>query len=573
MIQQLSTEQLRDQTILAYAKDPILCARQLFPHWFPRPMPWFHRGMIAIILRRTDFLLNFGEEVWEDGIRRWTKKDLKKLVRQFKYKLNPKDPNSQELPIFRVRYGEDGRTPVAIDMAIGTHVAIIIPRGFSKTTIINFCNTYKTVYQLTKFTVIISEAAHHAKDQLATIRRELSGNTKLIALFGELKPDRTDDETWGAETFETRTGVKFTARGRGAQIRGLNKFGDRPDTIILDDVEDKESVATDVQREKVLSWFVSDVSEALPRNREGCIYAIGTILHPKALLPTLTQDPNYTAIQFGALVDSGERTPEGKPILEALWDDPKAGLTLEKIEAKRLDYAAKGKIYEFGLEILSTVRLEDKLKFRREYIRYRTMKREDFLAVAIHIDPAISNKPGADFAAIAVVGLQETGHKHVLDMWMKQGAPMSEQIREYFRLKVLWDCTIHSVESVAYQAALGQAIREQMFIQAKTYGQKAYFEVRDVWPQGRKEERVEGILQPLMAAGYLTFQQIWPELELMFYGWPDEKKDGPDAIAAAIANLDPYAALSFGDPEKLELQDQFDPDFEAPCAAGSGEVP
>lgn len=584
MTQEILDNQITKELRAAYFADPVLCARQLFPHWFPRPMPWFHRGIIAIILRRTDFLLNFSQsdtvEVWEDGTARWTKKQLAKLVRHFQYKLNPKDPHSPMLPIFRVRFAEDGRTPVSIDLAIGQNTNLIIPRGFSKTTLINFCNIFKTLYGLTKFTVVISEASQHAEDQLATIGRELSSNARIIALFGELRPDRADSESWGAKSFETRTGIKFVARGRGAQIRGLNKFGDRPDTIILDDVEDKESVSTEIQRDKVLSWFASDVSEALPRNREGQIYAIGTILHPKALLPTLAQDPNFTTVILGALIDSGKRVPDPNdatkliPILEPLWDDPKAGLTMEKIERKKADFASKGKLYEFGLEILSSIRLQDKLKFRPEYIRYATHKRSDFIAVSIHIDPAISAKPGADYTAIAVVGLMESGHKHVLDMWLKQGTPMSEQIHQYFDMKMAWDCTHHSCEAVAYQAALSQSIRELMFIKAKKFGQKAYFEIRDTWPQGRKEERVEGILQPLMAAGYLTFQQIWPELEIMFHGWPDEKMDGPDALAGAVANLEPYASLSYGDQGDLAKELTEDViEFTAPCQAGRGIVP
>lgn len=573
----------RLEAIKAYGGDPILAARQIVPHWFPRPMPWFHRGMIAVILRRTDFLLNFGEEQWQDGRCRWTKKHLKKLVSHFKYRLNPADEKSPLLPIFRVRYAEDGRTPIAVDMALGTHVCLIIPRGFSKTTIINFCNFYKTLFGLTKFTVYVSESSTHAETQLATIARELSTNARVVALFGQLKPDRTDEESWGAKAFETRTGVKFAARGRGSQIRGLNMFGDRPDTIVLDDVEDKESVATETQREKVLSWHVSDVSEALPRNREGYIYAIGTLLHPKALLPTLAKDPDYTTIQLGALVHTGEWRDEGlknadgsvklSPVMEPLWDDPKAGLTMEKIQKKKESFASKGKLYDFGLEILSTVRLEDKLKFRPEYMRYRTHVAADFVQRSIHIDPAISNKPGADYCAIAVVGLMENGHKHVLDMWLKQGAPMSEQIEMFFQMKMNNDCTIHSVEATGYQAALAQGIREQMFIRAKTYGPKAYFEVRETWPQTRKEERVEGLLQPIMASGYLTFQRIWPELDVMFQGWPNEKMDGPDAIAAAISNLEPHAAMSYGNSEELEKQHQIDDDFVAPCEAGSGVVP
>jgi len=551
------------QLIKIWWADPILCARQVFGHWFPRPMPWFHRGVIAIQLRRADFLLNFGEETWPDGQCRWTKKKLAKLARCFTYSLDPTNPNSPRLPIFRIRFGEDRRTPVAIDMVLGQHTAIVIPRGFSKTTVINFCNTYKILYKLTRFTVYISEASTHAEAQLATIARELTSNERLISVFGNLKPDRTDDESWGAKAFETKTGVKVAAKGRGSQIRGMNLFSDRPDNICLDDVEDKESVATEPGREKTLSWFVSDVMEALPRNREGHVNVVGTILHPKALLAILLNDRDFTAIRFGAI------DPEG----EALWDD-KAGLTLEQIEDKKISYVSKGKLYEFGLEIMSEVRDELRSKFKREHIRYETLARSDFIACSIHIDPAISAKANADYTAIAVVGQRQDGRKHVCDFHAQQGMTMSEQAEKYFEMAVKWKITHASCEATAYQAALSQSIRELMFIKAKTMGLAAYFEIKDVWPGGRKTERVEGILQPLLAAGYLTFQQIFPELELMLLGWPDEKLDGPDAVAGAIANLEHFAALSYGGVESLinQVPPRRDPHI-APCPAGSGVVP
>lgn len=550
------------ELIVAWGKDPVLCARQVFSHWFPEEMPWFHRGILAIILRRTDFLLNFKEEVWANGTSRWTKRKLAKLVRCFTYPVDPNRPEGERRPIFRVRFKEDGRTPAAIDMVINDHVNLIIPRGFSKTTIVNFANIYKALYKLTKFTVYVSEAGPHAEAQLATIQRELSGNEKIISVFGQLKPERTDDERWGAKTFETTTGVKFAARGRGSQIRGLNMFSDRPDTIVLDDVEDKESVATEVQREKTLSWFISDVMEAFGRGKAGHCYTIGTILHPKALLPTLARGRLFTTIQLGAI------DPEG----EALWDSP-YGLSLKKIEQKKQEFARVGKLYEFGLEILSVVKDEAFSKFKREYIRYKTYEPKDFVARSIHIDPAISNKPGADFCCIAVVGLMENGHKHVCDVVMERGIPFSQQAEEYFRLKMKWDCTHHSSESTAYQAALAQVIRELMFIKAKTFGTKAYFEIRETWPHGRKEERVEGILQPIMAAGYLTFQQIWPQLELQFLEWPNEKLDGPDCIAAAISNLEPFAPLSYGDGEGLAAAEGDPMEFDPPCKAGRDSVP
>ena len=56
--------------------DPILAMRSLFPEWFPSKMPWIHRGLVALVLKKTDFLTKFGEELWQDGTDSWTRSDL-----------------------------------------------------------------------------------------------------------------------------------------------------------------------------------------------------------------------------------------------------------------------------------------------------------------------------------------------------------------------------------------------------------------------------------------------------------------------------------------------------------------
>lgn len=61
----LSKEELLE-VLEAFYQDPILCARELLPHWFPLKMPWVHRGIVALIRENPDFLLSFGKEQWRD---------------------------------------------------------------------------------------------------------------------------------------------------------------------------------------------------------------------------------------------------------------------------------------------------------------------------------------------------------------------------------------------------------------------------------------------------------------------------------------------------------------------------
>lgn len=181
-MKQLSLEEeIKQEKLAEFHSDPVKCARQIFPDWFPKPMPWFHRGILAIRLRRADFLLNFGEEQWKDGSRNWTKKDLAKLVRCFKSPIDPSNPQSDLEPIFRITFAEDGRTPISIQMKLGQHVALILPRGFSKTTLMNFAELYDILYLNTKLDLYISDTRPQALRQNDTLRRELETNEQLRA--------------------------------------------------------------------------------------------------------------------------------------------------------------------------------------------------------------------------------------------------------------------------------------------------------------------------------------------------------------------------------------------------------
>ena len=127
----------------------------------------------------------------------------------------------------------------------------------------------------------------------------------------------------------------------------------------------------------------------------------------------------------------------------------------------------------------------------------------------------------------------------------------AERIRA--ELQIRFDKDKFGVESIAYQAALVHLLREEMF--RKGY----YFEVTPITHgRQRKEERVEGILQPRYASGYITHQRQFGILETSLLDWPNGKKDPPDAEAMAISLLDDYAPMAA--PSDSDLgDDEYEP--------------
>jgi hypothetical protein len=405
--------------------------------------------------------------------------------------------------------------------------------------------------------VYLSEAATHAEEQLQNVKRQMETNGLFITVFGDKKPSRSDPEKWTQSFIETTDGVVVAAKGRGGQVRGKNVGAKRPDVIIFDDVEDRESVRTDEQRHKTLDWLKSDVENALPQigEQRGRLIGLGTILSPDALLPTLSKLPEWLTITFGAI------DPDG----DMLWQHY---MTRTQFDAKRQSYARLRKLHLFNMEFCSTTRAEDEGSiFQQRYFKYAPMSREDFIAKcpgrALMVDPAISEKKDSDFCAFAVVGMLESGQIQIQDVQLFRGYHPKEQVDKYFELHFAYDCNRHGVETVAYQKALVHLLREEMFRKGKTFGPAAYFEVEPV-THGRvsKEERIEGILGPRYAAGYITHDHSFTEYELQLLDYPTGKKDGPDVVAMAIALLDPYAAFAF-DPENLDpdklAKDQFKP--------------
>lgn len=529
----------KEELLAFYLKDPCAFCREILPHVFTKPMPWFHRALLAILTRETSFLLKFQEERWSDGRRRWTKKHLSKIVRHFTYPINPADRESPRKPIFKVRYAEDGRTPIRVDLVISKNSNYILPRGTSKTTVVNAAVEFMILYELIEYFVYISEAQRpHAENQLATVKRELSTNDKIISLWGNVVPSRMDEEDNRVDQIEFTNGVMGAAKGRGSQIRGMNKFYTRPDLIIMDDLENEESILTEEQREKTREWVYGVVDPALVKvGKVGRLINLCTMRHPEDIGQTLAKDSAYTTVTLGAIDLDGE----------PLWDH---WMDKQGIDAERERYARLGRLRRFGMEYLSRADMLDQAKFKAEnYKRYRFLSPDQFIREfpirCIAIDPAISDDPRACFCAIAVVGLSGKGFYHVPDLFMQIGVPPDEQVTRYFDMAIRWQCTRFLVETVSYQKALKHYLKEAMFTR------QFYFEIESAEkiPGNDKSKhiRVEGILQPRIAAQVMTFNERWPDLEAQLMDWDaGGKKDGPDVISMALVGADPFAGLALG---------------------------
>jgi hypothetical protein len=394
------TQEQKETLAARCFRSPSEFCRIILPKWFPTKMPWVHRGILALRLQKTAFLLDFGAEAWRDEPdASWTPADLQKILTNF-------IDEETQLPIFILELGEDGTPTLRISAQL--NIGIIMPRGFSKTTIMNAANLHDALYKVEKFFLYLSESGAHAERQLGTIKAELAEdegdepNEALHMLFGQHKPGRQDARKWTENYIETLQGVSVGAVGRGGQIRGFNKGARRPGLIVYDDLEDEESVVSDSQRKKDTSWFFGT---ALPTVRKipsrGRNIIIGTLLHNDAILNKVIVSPEFTAVRFGAIDRQGE----------ALWAYM---MSLEELAAKEKAMTKVGALMQFYMEYMSEYKVDKTRMFPESKMIY-VSKPDIFVGMALVQDPAISEESTADFCTFALVGIEPGGVKHVVD--------------------------------------------------------------------------------------------------------------------------------------------------------------
>lgn len=513
-------------------RDPVFFNATFLPHIFPKPPPWIHRGLESLLTGMTDFLLDYGQ--------------VSKIVRNFAPLFQVVTLNGSDVALDDEFIDERAaERQIRIYIRRKPRLVLILPRGISKTSLAGIATPIReTVYQDVPFFCYISETGPHAKMQLDNVKRELEANERIIEVFGQLKPELRDPERWAQDMFETNTGVAMVARGRGGQIRGLNHQGNRPSKFICDDLEDKDSVETEYQRQKTRRWAYGDLLPAREKIKHASeLTVMGTLLHTDSLLNTFKNDPTFSFVEFGAYDKDGE----------ILWEE---WMTPDELEEEKESASLAGELETYYLEYYSLATSSETNPFRR----YKFLYAEETKIVgapAIYCDPAISEKQTADDAVILVAGMSEKGKIIVLDGWGKRGASPREIIDEYFRLSKQFKCTGHGVESQAYQAALVHLLREEMF------RKKHYFEVTPVTHSLQKARRIMGIVYPRYASGYILCAKVLPKLETQCYDYnparKEQKDDWPDALAGVISLLDPYAASAVGDGKPLEA-DAYDND-------------
>lgn len=197
--------------------------------------------------------------------------------------------------------------------------AIGIPRGFAKTTFIKILCVWYVLFSHKRFILIVGASEELAVNTVSDICSLLS-SSNIVKLFGRWNSEIEVDQQATKVFFFRGRNIVLKAIGAETSVRGINRNNDRPDVIILDDVQKKEDAENPELASKLLKWILGTLS--LARSNEGCTYIyVGNMYPRNCILEKLKNNTQWTSLIVGGLLADGSSLWEELKPAEDLLDE------------------------------------------------------------------------------------------------------------------------------------------------------------------------------------------------------------------------------------------------------------
>ena len=266
-------------------------------------------------------------------------------------------------------------------------------RGFGKSSILQLGYPAKRILSRdVKFVVPTSCTSTQALRQSENLKRELTSNPAVLDIFGSMRSkDLFSQEMWMANNPHTGcSGTLVFPRGMGQQVRGIIHEDSRPDLIIIDDLEDKESVLSEEQRFKRKDYFFTDLLGSIDlSNPNTRILYIGTVMHEDSLLKNLLDDPGWTSMRYEICDDD----------LVSNWPERHSD---EDIKFIHDSYERQGLLDQFFMEYRNLTSSGQMKPFTEDCFKYYDEVSPNAFHVVL-VDPAkTTNRDSCDTAIVGV---------------------------------------------------------------------------------------------------------------------------------------------------------------------------
>lgn len=378
-----------------------------------------------------------------------------------------------------------------------------------------------------RFMVLVSKSEDAATGLLQDVQLEIEENTALRDDFGNLK----GSGDWTDKKFTTANGCTFTALGRGQSPRGLKKRGNRPDYILIDDIDDDELVKNHRRVDQVEEWCMSALFGTMQAGR-GRFIVVGNLIHKYSVLAKIAARVTFEVSRVDILDKNGRPS----------WA---SNHTLEEINALRLDMGER----HFNKEYMNEPSQEGTV-FKRKWLRWdKMLPLREYAALVAYTDPSWKSSTKNDYKATCLLGKTRDGYYHVIKMFADQ-TTVAAMVQWHYDI----DAYVDGKKPVRYMMEANM-IQELMIEEFKKVGAACGHQI-PVIPDSRKKpdkfSRIEA-LQPLFERGLVIFNKdekssrgfaVLEEQLIGFERGSAMHDDAPDALEGGIFALNRRSAIA-----------------------------
>lgn len=417
-------------------------------------------------------------------------------------------------------------------------VVIAAPRGLGKTSIVGLAMAAKAIlFRQAHFIVYVSNSATSAEAQTENLKRELLSNKMIRRLFGDIRITPSDDldEQFSRKAWVAYGDCMVLPRGSGQQVRGSLFKNYRPDLIIVDDLEDTETIENELIRKSRKEWFFGDLMKCVSTTRPAWrIVYIDTLKHQDALLQELLDLKTWASTRLSICDDNYKSlAPEF--------------VTDEQIHEEVEDHRNSGTLDVFYRERRNIAISTEDASFRAEYFKYYeesdTWFRQLSLENMVLIDPAKTAKLSSADSAIVGWGFDPIGNRlFVRDIVAGKLHP--EQLYdEALKMATRLNARVIGIEVTSLNEFVTYPFRTAMLQRGQNFelielkargGSGAYAQ------GGRGKEGRVAALVPFYRQGCVYHNRTCcGQLETQLLGFPRSKRwDVMDAAAYVVEILD-----------------------------------
>jgi len=249
------------------------------------------------------------------------------------------------------------------------------------------------------FMLLVGETDPKAKKLLSGIQAQLQHNKRLLNDYGE----SFNYGDWSDGDFVTKQGVRFMAIGFGQNPRGAREGSERPDYIVVDDVDNRRHFKNSTLMADSVDYITEDVwgtFDNMEGGTERFVYANNNT-HKKSITNRLKE---YFKTAEKKAKDDGEKSPfkvltvcavKNLNTFEPEWPE-KASAAYWKKKFRDMPYRS------FMREFMH-VHVEEGKVFKYEFLQWRKpLKLDRYDALVFYGD--LSYKDDACFKGLILVG-------------------------------------------------------------------------------------------------------------------------------------------------------------------------